>query len=82
LIAGTGVEFEKNENLWLTSLGIEYGCELPKGWEAGAALMWDDKWGNYNSWVFEFSFSKTFFKKRKEKLATAEKNVAGGGINN
>lgn len=64
-IAGTGIEFEKKENMWLTRLGVEFGAELPKGWEAGIALVWDDKWGNYNSWALEFSFSKIFFKRRK-----------------
>jgi hypothetical protein len=63
-IAGAGVEFEAEENLGLTRLGSEFGCELPKGWEAGIALLWDNKWGHYNSWIFEFSFSKKFSRKR------------------
>jgi len=63
-IAGAGIELEKEENLGLTRIGVEYGCELPKGWEAGIALIWDDKWSHYNSWALEFSFSKTFFKKK------------------
>ena len=50
-MAGSGVELEKEENMWVTRLGI--------------AAMWDDKWGNYNSWVVEFSFTKIFFRKRK-----------------
>lgn len=64
-IAGAGIELEKKENMGLTRLGAEYGVELPKGWEAGMAVMWDNKWGNYNSWVFEFSFSKIFYKKHR-----------------
>lgn len=64
-IAGPGVELEKNENLFLTRLGAEFGCDLPKGWEAGIALLWDNKWDHYDSWVLEFSFSKKFFKKKK-----------------
>jgi hypothetical protein len=60
-ILGTGVELESEENIWLTRLG----AELSKGWEAGIATMWDNKWGNYNSWVLEFSFSKIFYKKKK-----------------
>ncbi len=65
-IAGAGIELEKEENLGLTRLGMEYGAELLKGWEAGIALKWDNKWGHYNSWVLEFSFSKVFKKKTKE----------------
>lgn len=64
-IAGVGIEFEKSQNLGLFRLGAEYGCELPKGWEAGIGLAWDNKWGNYNSWVLEFSFSKIFYKKKR-----------------
>ncbi len=64
-IVGGGIEFEKEENLGLSRLGIEYGCELSKGWEAGIAAMWDAKWGHYDSWVLEFSFSKIFRRKVK-----------------
>lgn len=63
-IGGAGIEFERSENLGLTRLGVEYGAELPKRWEAGIAVMWDNKWGYYNSWVLEFTFSKIFQKKK------------------
>ena len=59
-IAGAGIELEKEENLGLTRIGAEYGCELPKKWEAAVGLLWDAKWRHYNSWVLEFSFSKSF----------------------
>src|SRR5215467_7947284 len=59
-IAGAGIELAKEENLGLTRLGAEYGCELPKKWEAGVGLVWDAKWGHYDSWTLEFSFSKSF----------------------
>lgn len=65
-IAGGGIELEKEENLGLSRVGIEYGCELPKGWEAGVALVWDNKWGHYNAWVLEFSFSKIFYRKNRQ----------------
>jgi hypothetical protein len=48
------------KNLPLTRLGLEFETEITKGWGAGIALMWDEKWGYYDSWIFEFSFSKTF----------------------
>jgi hypothetical protein len=63
--AGAGVELEKEKNLGLTRLGAEYGCELSKGWEAGIALTWDNKWDHYNSFAIEFTFSKIFSKRRK-----------------
>jgi hypothetical protein len=67
-IAGAGVEYEKNENMMLTRLGAEFGVELPKSWEAGVALVWDDKWGNYNSWVLEFTFTRNFFKRKNKTM--------------
>jgi hypothetical protein len=63
--AGAGIEFEKEENLGLTRLGVEYGAELPKGWEAGIGVIWDNKWSHYNSWAIEFTFSKIFSRRTK-----------------
>ena len=65
-IAGGGIEFEHERNLGLSRLGIEYGLELPKQWEAGVALIWDNKWNYYNSWAIEFTFAKLFRKKRTD----------------
>ena len=65
-IIGSGIEFEKHENLWLTRMGLEFGAELPNSWEAGIALVWDAKWNHYNSWLIEFSFSKIFSKKKQQ----------------
>jgi len=59
-IVGAGVEFSKGHNLGLTRLGIEYGVHLPKNWEVGAALVWDNKWNYYNSWGIAFTCSKLF----------------------
>ena len=61
-LGGCGVELEHEQNLGLTRLGIEYGKELSKGWEAGVGLVWDNKWNHYNSWALEFVFSKNFFR--------------------
>ena len=66
LIGGTGIELEKEDNLALTRLGIEYGWELPNAWETGITVMWDNKWGHYNSWALEFSFSKLFFHRKRQ----------------
>jgi hypothetical protein len=63
-IAGGGIEFEEEENLSVTRLGIEYGVDLPKGWEAGVAAVWDIKWNGYNSWGLEFAFSKKFVRRK------------------
>lgn len=56
LVAGGGVEFEAEENLGMSRLGIEYGVEIVAGWDA--------KWGYYDSWGLEFTFSKNFGRER------------------
>ncbi len=62
-LLGVGGEFAKEQNFTLTRLGIEYGWELPKNWELGAALVWDNKWNYYNSWGLAFTISKIWTKK-------------------
>lgn len=57
-IAGVGGEFAKEQNFTLTRLGIEYGWHLPKNWELGVAVVWDNKWNYYNSWGLAFTISK------------------------
>ncbi len=57
-IAGAGVEFSEGHNLGLTRVGIEYGLPLPKNWEVGIGLVWDNKWNYFNSWGLTFMVSK------------------------
>lgn len=63
-LGGVGVEFSKGPDLALTRLGLEYGWELPKNWELGAALVWDSKWNHYNSWGIAITISKIAKKRR------------------
>jgi hypothetical protein len=62
-LGGVGKEIASGRNLTLTRLGIEYGHELPKHWELGAALVWDNKWNYYNSWGLAITISKVWPKK-------------------
>lgn len=66
LFGGVGVEYSSEKTLTLTRLGIEYGFHLPKNWEVGAVLLWDNKWNYYNSWSIVFSVSKLWPKKKKD----------------
>ena len=63
LLGGVGVEIAHKKNLTLTRLGFEYGFHLPKNWEVGAAVVWDNKWNYYNSWGLAFTISKIWAKK-------------------
>jgi hypothetical protein len=62
-LGGVGIEFAKEKSLTLTRLGVEYGFHLPKNWEVGAALVWDNKWNYYNSWGLAFTISKIWPKR-------------------
>lgn len=63
LLGGIGMEVAHKKNLALTRLGFEYGFHLPKNWEVGAAVVWDNKWNYYNSWGLAFTISKSWAKK-------------------
>ena len=66
LVAGTGSEFSEGSSLWFTRLGVEYGVPLPKAWEAGVSLFWDNKWNYYNSWGISAVFSKLYQKRQRD----------------
>lgn len=63
ITAGVGTEIAHQKNLTLTRIGLEYGFHLPKNWEVGTALVWDNKWNYYNSWGLGLTFSKIWRKK-------------------
>jgi len=59
-IVGMGVEFAKEGNFALTSLGYEYGWELPKHCGLSASFTYDIKWNAYDTWVMGVGISKFF----------------------
>jgi hypothetical protein len=60
LMAGAGVEFAKEENFFLTRLGIEYGVEIRNRWEVFGSFAYDIKWKGYDTWVLGLGISKAF----------------------
>jgi hypothetical protein len=59
LIAGTGYEFAKEENLSIIRLGVERAWELPKKWEFVATIQYDLRVGVFNSWMVGLGVSKS-----------------------
>ncbi len=55
---GYGIEYTKEETLNVLRAGIEYGWELPKDFEFGIGLTYDDKINAYNTWFLGFMVSK------------------------
>jgi hypothetical protein len=67
LMAGAGGEFAKEENFFLTRLGIEYGAEIRNGWEVFGSLSYDIKWSAYDTWLLGLGISKAFGGHHKHK---------------
>lgn len=59
---GLGGEFAKEENFFLTRLGVEYGIEMIKEWEFIANFVYDVKWNAYDSFGISVGVSKSFGK--------------------
>jgi hypothetical protein len=63
--AGMGGEFAKEGNYAVTRLGIESGWALKNNWEFGISLLYDIKWGAYDTIVLGFGISKLLKKNKK-----------------
>jgi len=60
LMAGYGIEAEKNHSFQMIRMGVEYAIELPKHWELGFSLEFDYKIKTQNSLMFGLGFSRLF----------------------
>lgn len=63
ILLGMGGEFAKEEDFLLTRAGVEYGYELPKGWEVLGGLSYDFKWNAYDTWTIGIGIAKSFGEK-------------------
>lgn len=59
-LLGMGGEFAKEEDFLLTRAGVEYGYELPKGWEVLGSMSYDFKWNAYDTWTLGIGIAKSF----------------------
>ena len=59
VIAGPGIEFERNKNLFVFRIGTEYAVELGKNWELFPALNYDFK-EEYNTFSVGVGIGKRF----------------------
>lgn len=58
VMLGVGDEITKHENLFLSTIGIDYGLHMKGGWELVGELTYDVKWKSYDTWVLGFGVSK------------------------
>lgn len=59
VLAGGGMEFEKNEHLVVARIGTEYSQPLPKEWFIPIGFMYDLK-EEYNTWAISIGIGKEF----------------------
>ena len=60
IYAGPALEIERNQNFYVTKIGMEYAFELPNNWDLAPGLSYDSKEGEYGTWSFGFSLGKKF----------------------
>lgn len=57
-MVGIGDEITKDKNLFLSTVGVDYGVHIAKGWELVGELTYDVKWKSYDTWILGFGVSK------------------------
>lgn len=58
LQAGFGAEIAKEETFSLIRVGVEYGWEIDESWELAAALNYDHKLEEYDTWFLGLGVSR------------------------
>ncbi len=59
ILAGGGMEFEKNKNLGIIRLGTGYSFNLKNNWLISPEILYDIKEG-FDTWSFSVVFAKRF----------------------
>ena len=59
---GLGGEFSKEENFFLSRIGVEYSHEIVENWEFISNFVYDIKWNAYDSFAIGVGLSKSFGK--------------------
>ena len=59
VFGGGGIEFEKNNNLWLYRAGLEYNFNLGNGWVFAPVFTYDFK-EYIDTWSLSVAFGKEF----------------------
>ena len=60
VIAGTGIEFASEGNLYLIRGGFDYGWEINEQWGIGLTLLFDLKVDAYDSYAFGIGVNRRF----------------------
>lgn len=59
-VFGTGIEIEKNENLFIVRTGIEYEIEFGNHWDVAPTVFYDYRSNNFGTWSVGIGIGKRF----------------------
>jgi hypothetical protein len=59
-VVGTGVEFEKNEDLFIIRAGLEYEVEFGNHWDVSPTVIYDHRSNNSSTWGIGIGIGKRF----------------------
>lgn len=60
LLAGPGVELERNRNLQVMRMGAEYEIEFHQGWDVTPNFFYDARSGAFDTWSLGLGVGKRF----------------------
>ncbi|WP_139958405.1 hypothetical protein [Flavicella sediminum] len=60
LVLGSGIEYEKNENLFIIRTGIEYEVEFAKDWDVAPTIFYDFRPNHTATWSVGIGIGKRF----------------------
>lgn len=58
LVLGSGIEFEKNKNLFIVRTGLEYEIELGNHWDVSPSVLYDYRSGHFGTWSVGIGIGK------------------------
>ena len=60
LVLGTGVELEKQENLFIVRTGLEYEIEFGNHWDVSPTVLYDYRANDLGTWAIGIGIGKRF----------------------
>ncbi|WP_152287511.1 hypothetical protein [Flavicella marina] len=60
LVFGAGVEFEKNENLFIVRTGLEYEIEFAECWDLAPTFFYDYRHEHFGTWSVGIGIGRRF----------------------
>jgi len=60
VVLGAGVEFEKNQNLYIVRAGLEYEIEFAENWDLAPTFFYDYRHKEFGTWSMGIGIGRRF----------------------